>query len=79
MAAAQIFPNGLVRVARNRVAGVDANGNPVRYQWGACDGMRNEWMIDFINLGGTAEAFMAFVPFFRGRGLFLLPSLRSIK
>lgn len=41
--------------------GVDADGNPVRYQWGAYDGMRNERMIYFINLGGTAEV-LAFVP-----------------
>jgi hypothetical protein len=35
--------------------GVDADGNLVRYQWGAYDGMQNKRMIYFINLGGTAE------------------------
>ncbi len=56
-AAAQIFLNGLARVARNRIAAeVGANGNPDRYHRGAYDGMRNERMIFIINLGGTAEA-----------------------
>jgi len=49
--------------------GVDADGNPVRYQWGAYDGAQDEWVINFTKLGGTAEA-MAFVPFDRGRGFF---------
>lgn len=37
--------------------GVDADGSPVRYQRGAHDGVQNERMIYFINLGGTAEAY----------------------
>jgi hypothetical protein len=40
-AAAQIFSNGLARAARNHCfLRVDADGNPVRYQWGAYDGTR---------------------------------------
>jgi len=46
-AAAQIFLNGLVRAAWNCIAGVDADGNPVRYQWGAYVGMQNEWAISY--------------------------------
>jgi hypothetical protein len=26
------------------ILGVGADGNPVRYQWGAYDGMQNEWV-----------------------------------
>jgi len=44
-AAVQIFPNGLARAAWNCVTGVDADGNPVRYQWGAYVSMQNEWAI----------------------------------
>ena len=35
--------------------GVDADGNLVRYQWGAYDGMQNEWTVITVNLGGIAE------------------------
>jgi hypothetical protein len=36
---------------------VGAYGNPVRYQWGAYDGMQNERMyLSYIKPGGTAEA-----------------------
>jgi len=36
-AAAEMILNGLARAARNRKK-VGADGNPVRYQWGAHDG-----------------------------------------
>ncbi len=39
-----MVPNGLARAARNRKR-LGADGNPVRYQWGAYDGMQNEWTI----------------------------------
>ena len=50
--------------------GVDADGSPVRYQWGAYGRMQNERMIHFINLGGTAEA-LSFCPL-RDKGFFIL-------
>lgn len=42
-AVTKVIPNGLVREVRNRKR-VVAYGNPVRYQWGAYDGMQNEWV-----------------------------------
>ncbi len=44
---------------------------PVRYQWGAYDGMQEEWM-QCINLGGTAEVrIQSFCPLWDG-SFFLL-------
>jgi len=51
-----------VRAARNCAAGVDADGNPVRYQWGAYDGMQNEWAIDNRQSGWYRRSLKAFVP-----------------
>jgi hypothetical protein len=59
-AVTKVILNGLVREARNPWK-VGAYGNPVRYQWGAYDGMQNERMYSYIKPGGTAEA-LAFVP-----------------
>ncbi|MDF2543171.1 MAG: hypothetical protein K0S47_2889 [Herbinix sp.] len=54
-AVTKVILNGLVREARNH-SRVGAYGNPVRYQWGAYDGMQKEWMyLSYINMGGTAE------------------------
>ena len=52
---------------------VGADGNPVRYQWGAYDGMRNERMIFYkiINMGGTAEVYYKLLSLFWGQKLFL--------
>ena len=55
-AVTKVILNGLVREARN-LWRVGAYGNPVRYQWGAYDGMQNERMYSYyIKPGGTAEA-----------------------
>ena len=54
-AVTKVILNGLVREARN-VKRVGAYGNPVRYQWGAYDGMQKEWsFLRYDKLGGTAE------------------------
>jgi len=43
-AVTEMILNGLARAARNRKR-LGADGNPVRYQWGAYDSMQNEWAI----------------------------------
>ena len=40
---------------------VVAYGNPVRYQWGAYDGMQNEWMF-YTSNWVVPQKFQAFVP-----------------
>ncbi len=67
-AVAEMILNGLVRVTRNR-KGVDVNGNPVRYQWGAFDRMQNEWAI-CRQFGWYRRSLRAFAPIIRGEGFF---------
>jgi len=60
-AVTKVILNGLAREARN-LRRVGAYGNPVRYQWGAYDGMQNERSyLTYGNPGGTAEA-ISFCP-----------------
>lgn len=59
-AVAEIILNGLARAARNQLK-VGADGNPVRYQWGAYDGMQNEWAI-YRQFGWYRRSLEAFVP-----------------
>ena len=49
-AVTKVILNGLVREARNLLR-VGAYGNPVRYQWGAYDGMQNERMYSIHQTG----------------------------
>lgn len=50
----KVIVNGLEREARN-LRKVGAYGDSTRYQQSAYDSMQNEWAINVVNLGGTAE------------------------
>jgi len=68
--AAPVFRMAL-RGRPETVCGVGADGNPVRYQWGAYDGAQNEWAIR-RQFGWYRRSFQAFVPCIEGQRLFLL-------
>jgi hypothetical protein len=53
-AACRNMLNGLTRALRN-LRGVDGDGNPARYPWGAHNSAYFE-RVSFTNWGGTAEA-----------------------
>jgi len=53
--------------------GVDADGNPVRYQWGAYDGMQKEWMTLSSIWVVPQKFFKSFCPFPGTEAFFILP------
>lgn len=74
-AVTKVILNGLVREARN-LRKVGAYGNPVRYQWGAYDGMQNEWMY-YTSNWVVPQKFRAFVPAIAGAGAFFVEKISN--